>query len=304
RYTSQVEPFGPDECWLDVTDSLSLFGSGQKIADELRETVKRETGLTLSVGVSFNKTFAKMGSDLKKPDATSVVSRENFRRVLWPLPVSDMLMVGKKSVQKLHALNIFTVGDLARADESLLSAHFGITGVRLKRNANGEDDETVHEVGEKEDEKSMGQGMTAARDITSYEDAETLILYLADKVATRLRKASLRGYGVSLSMRAADLTSFVRQKMLTNPTCTARHIADAAKELLHANWKCDYPLRTLTVSVYDLTKIGAVQMDMFAAPPDKTEKLESAIDAIRDKYGETAIMRAGIFGLDFIVDKK
>ena len=304
RYTSQVEPFGPDECWLDLTESLSLFGSGEKVANEIRETVKREAGLTVSVGVSFNKTFAKMGSDLKKPDATTVISREDFRRMLWPLPVSDMLMVGKKTAKKLNALNIFSVGDLARADEALLSAHFGIVGVRLKKNANGEDDESVHEVNEKEDEKSMGQGMTTARDLTTYEDAETLILYLADKVATRLRAASLRGYGVSLSLRAADFSSLVRQKTLSNPTCAAKHIAEAAKELLHANWKCDYPLRTLTVSVYDLTKFGAVQMDMFSAPPDKAEKLEYAIDAIRQKYGEGSIMRAGIFGLDFIVDKK
>lgn len=304
RYTSQVEPFGPDECWLDVTGSLSLLGSGEKIANDIRETVKRETGLTLSAGVSFNKTFAKMASDLKKPDATTVVMREDFRRILWPLPVSDMLMVGKKSVQKLNALNIFTVGDLARADEALLRMHFGVNGVRLKQNANGDDGEEVREIDDKADEKSMGHGMTAAHDLCTYADAEALILYLADKVAFRLRKASLRGYGVALSLRASDLSSLVRQKPLTHPTCAAKDIADAANELLHANWNCDRPLRTLTVTVYDLTKAAAVQMDMFSPAPDKNEKVEKAIDAIRDKYGEDSIVRAGIFGLDFIVDKK
>ena len=304
RFTSQVEPFGPDECWLDVTASTGLFGTGKQIADTIRETVKRETGLTLSAGVSFNKVFAKMASDLRKPDATTVVMRTTFRKTLWGLPVSDMLMVGRRTAEKLAKLNIATVGDLANADRALLKSHFGVVGEKLHDYANGRDDEPVREYVKKREEKSVGHGMTATRDLTSYRDAEALITYLCDKVAQRMRKQNVRGTGVSLGLRSYELKHITRQKLLSRATCASADIRAAAFSLLHENWHEDPPLRTVTVSVFDLSRLDAVQMGMFDDKTQaKAENLEKAIDAIRTKYGENAIFRAGLDGADFIYDK-
>ena len=305
RFTSQVEPFGPDECWLDVTGSIKLFGTGKQIADKIRETVKSETGLTLSAGVSFNKVFAKMASDLRKPDATTVVTRTTFRKTLWNLPVSDMLMVGKRTADKLKKLNIYTVGELANADKSVLKTHFGINGEKLHDNACGMDNEPVREYVRSREEKSVGRGMTATRDITTYADAEALITYLSDKIAYRMRKNGLRGSGVSLDLRSYELKHVSRQKTLGSATCSAADISKAAFSLLHENWReNDAALRTITVSVYDISRNDAVQLSLFDSEKSaKAESLEKTIDAIRGKYGEDAIFRAGISGADFIYDK-
>ncbi|MCI8458980.1 MAG: DNA polymerase IV [Clostridia bacterium] len=304
RFTSQVEPFGPDECWLDVTASTRLFGTGKQIADAIRETVKKETGLTLSAGVSFNKVFAKMASDLHKPDATTLVMRTSYRKVLWPLPVSDMLMVGKRTAEKLQKLNIFTVGDLAAADRAVLRSHFGVMGEKLHEYANGQDNEPVREYVQKRAEKSVGHGMTATRDLNVYADAEALITYLSDKVAQRMRKQNVRASGVALGLRSFELKHITRQKILPRATCAAADIRAAAVTLLHENWSEDPPLRTVTVSAFDLSRLDAVQMGMFDdTSAAKAENLEKALDAIRRKYGEHAVYRAGIEGADFIYDK-
>lgn len=304
RFTSQVEPFGPDECWLDVSASTRLFGNGKQIADTIRETVKKETGLTCSAGVSFNKVFAKMASDLKKPDATTVIMRTSFRKILWALPVSDMLMVGKRTAEKLNKLNIYTVGDLANADRALLKSHFGIVGEKLHDYANGLDNEPVREYVQKREEKSVGHGMTATRDLTTYADAEALITFLSDKVAHRMRKQNVRGSGVCLGLRSFALKHVTRQKTLSRATCASADIRAAAISLLHENWNEDPPLRTITVSVYDLSRLDAVQMGMFDdSSAAKAENLEKAIDDIRRKYGDAAIYRAGIGGNDFLYDK-
>lgn len=304
RFTSQVEPFGPDECWLDVTASTKLFGTGSQIADKIRETVKAETGLTCSVGVSFNKVFAKMASDLRKPDATTVVTRVNFRSVLWQLPVGDMLMVGKKTAQKLNKLNIFTVGDLANADRGMLRSHFGIVGERLHDNACGMDGEPVREYWGSREEKSIGHGMTATHDLGTYAEAEALITYLCDKVAYRMRKAGVRGKGVSLGLRSFELHHLSRQKLLPVETCASADIREAAFELLHESWQENIPLRTITVAVFALSHDGAVQMSLFdSRKTERAESLEKAIDELRKKYGEDIVYRAGIPGADFIYDK-
>ncbi len=304
RFTSQVEPFGPDECWLDVTASTNLFGTGRQIADKIRETVKSETGLTLSAGVSFNKVFAKMASDLRKPDATTVITRVNYRKILWTLPVSDMLMVGRRTTVKLNKLNIFTVGDLANASRAMLKSHFGIIGEKLHDYANGDDVEPVREYVQGREEKSVGHGMTATRDLTTYSDAEALITYLCDKIAHRMRKNGLRGCGVALGLRSFELKHITRQMPLNSPTYASADIRAAAIELLHSNWNEDIPLRTITVSVFDVSRSGAVQLSLFdTVKSHKAESLEKAIDKIRTKYGEDAIYRAGIPGSDFIYDK-
>ena len=173
-FTCYVEPFGPDECWLDCSGSVTLFGDGSVIADKIREKVKTETGLTVSIGVSFNKVFAKMGSDLKKPDATSVVTRENFRQLLWNLPTSEMLYVGRKTQEQLRKMNIRTIGELARMDVSLLKSKFGLVGEKMWLNANGMDNEPVREYVKHRKIESVGHGMTTLKDITSLDEARGL----------------------------------------------------------------------------------------------------------------------------------
>lgn len=193
EFTDLVEPFGPDECWLDVTGSMHLFGDGKQIADKIRAEIKNRFALTASVGVSFNKVFAKMGSDIKKPDATTVIDRDNFRSIIWKLPVSDMLMVGKKTAEKLDGLNIHTVGDLANADSGALTKLLGVNGMSIYKSARGEDTTPVRKYHLSREIKSVGHGMTAVKDITNEEDARTLILYLSDLIAARMRKYGVRG---------------------------------------------------------------------------------------------------------------
>ena len=170
RYTDYVESFGPDEAWLDVTGSKRLFGDGVKIANELRRIVREETGLTISVGVSFCKVFAKLGSDYKKPDATTVFSKSNWKQFIYPLSVRDLLFVGKKTGDELERLGVKTIGQLAKYDEHILVRHFGKAGNMLYRYANGLDSEPVKSIYEKEKVKSVGNGMTFRQDLVGEDD--------------------------------------------------------------------------------------------------------------------------------------
>ncbi len=305
RFTDLVEPFGPDECWLDCTGSTKLFGSGEKIADTIRETVKKETGLTLSVGVSFNKVFAKLGSDMKKPDGTTVISKNDFKEKIWGLPVSDLFMAGKKTSDALNRLNVFTIGDLALADKSVLKNHFGINGEKLQNCANGLDSEPVRQYIKKRKNESVGHGMTAIRDLTRYDETDILIAYLSEKIAARMRKNNFRGYGIHLTIRDSDLHRKSKQKLLYYPVCSGRDVEKAASELLREIWKEDFPLRTVTVSVFELVSADSgSQISLFDDETHvKNENLEKAIDLIRSKYGNDTISRAGLMGADFIYDK-
>lgn len=303
-YTCYVEPFGPDECWLDVTGSVKLFGSGAEIAEKIRRRVREDTGLTISVGVSFNKVFAKIGSDLKKPDAVTVITRENFKDRLWNLPVSDMLMVGRKTTAKLNKLNVKTIGDLAKANDEMLSYHFGINGKKMKDNALGLDNEPVREYVKSRDIESVGHGMTAVRDLVNFEDVNTMFCYLADLVATRLRKYGMKGYGVHIDLRSNELTHKSKQCKLTFATQTAAEIVKEAMKMTKEIWQEGYPLRTVTVSVFDLVPDSfAEQTSLFEKEDKKKERMEKAIDEIRKKFGKDKIMLANMQCNDFIYHK-
>ena len=304
KYTCYVEPFGPDECWLDVTGSVKLFGSGEEIANQIRERVKKETGLTISVGVSFNKVFAKMGSDMKKPDAVTVITRENFKEKLWNLPVSDMLMVGRKTTAKLNKLNVKTIGELARANDEMLDFHFGINGKKMKDNALGLDAEPVREYVKSRKVESVGHGMTAVRNLVSFEDVHTMLCYLADLVATRLRKYGMKGYGVHLDLRSSELTHKSKQCKLPFATQTGAEIVKACMKMCKEIWHEDYALRTISISVFDLVPdTFAEQTSLFEKEDKKKEKMEKAIDQIRKKFGKDKIMLANMQCNDFIYDK-
>lgn len=305
KYTCFVEPFGADECWLDCTGSVNLFGDGAKIADDIRKRVKTELGLTISVGISFNKIFAKIGSDKCGADSIMEITQNNFKSILYPLPARELFMVGAKTAEALSKLNIMTIGNLAGASPDLLKMHFGINGLKLLESARGENKENVRESSKQRTPESIGHGMTAARDIKDFEDAEAVIYYLCELVATRLRKKKLRGGGLSLNIRDVNLFSITRQAKIQAPTCSSSEIGVGAMALLRANWNKTPALRTLTVSVYDLSPIdGASQMNMFEEiKHNKNDNLEKAVDKIREKYGSTSIVRGNLIEKDFIYDK-
>ena len=292
RYTDRVEPFGIDECWLDITASTGLFGDPFTIAEKIRNAVREETGLTISVGVSFTKILAKLGSDLKKPDATTVISKDNFKRLVFPLPVGDLLGVGKRTAEKLNKYNILTIGDLASADTDFLVSKFGVNGTRLHIYANGMDCEEVALCGTSDAPKSIGNGTTTSEDIKSMEDAEAVIYALAETVATRMRKANVIGKGVSVSVRDMLLNTMGRQAQLPDYTDNASIIARQASELLATFYDFRIPLRTITVTVFSLLDYEEKPISLFDNEGEKMRHLDRTLDALRERFGKSALKRA------------
>ena len=296
RFTDLVEPFGIDESWLDVTGSLHLFGGDARaLADRIRATVKAETGLTVSVGVSFNKVFAKLGSDLKKPDATTVIPSEGWRDIVWPLPVGDMLFAGRSTQRVLGQYGIETIGQLAACPEEMAEQMLGKMGGQLWRYANGLDNSPVRPGHQREPVKSVGNGTTFPADLVRWEQIRQGLAPLCDSVATRLRRQRLYAGGVSVTLKGADFKTVSRQTRLDEPTHLMRDIWETAQELARQIWKAPTPIRAMTVTALYVTEDGQAyrQMDLLgqasAKRSERQEKLESAVDAIREKYGSGAI---------------
>ena len=296
QYTDLVEPFGIDESWLDVTGSLHLFGgdAGQ-LADDIRARLRQEVGLTISVGVSFNKVFAKLGSDYKKPDATTVISRENWRDIVWPLPVGDLLFVGRAAKRTLAQFGVETIGQLAACKPEMLEQLMGKAGIQLYRYANGLDDAPVRPQHEQEPVKSVGNSTTFPENLTRWEQVRGGLQMLSDSVAARLRQQGLYCGGVSVGVRDAQFRTVSRQMRLSGPTHLMRDIYNAALELTGQIWKAPTPIRLLSVTALYITESADSyqQLDLLAgdAPrrDQRQEQLESAMDAIRGKYGKDAI---------------
>ncbi len=294
-YTEQVEKFGIDESWLDVTGSLKLFGSGEEIAHMIRERVKKEIGITISVGVSFNKIFAKLGSDLKKPDAVTVLSEENYKEKIYNLPCDMLLYVGRNTALGLKALGINTIGDIASADERLLSERFGKHGKMLSIYAKGLDDDPVKSYLDKREVKSIGNGMTFPHDLTTTEEIKSAIYSLSDTVAEKLRQGNLKCSSVQLTIRDKDFTTITRQKAIS-PTNSLHNIATECFLLFEARWESGKPVRMLTVTALSLSKADSpTQLSLFDEEQkcEKHEKVDAAIDALKQKFGSGAVFRAG-----------
>ena len=289
-YTDLVERFSIDESFLDVTGSRHLFGSGQQIADELRRRIREEIGVTISVGVSFNKTFAKMGSDYKKPDATTVISRENYRELLWPMPIQELLFVGKSGAVVMKEHGILTIGDLAQADPKSLS-FAGKTGLYLQKTAQGEDLSPVLPTGYEEQPKSISHNVTFDHDLTDAAEIMAGLTLISDQVGTRLRRKKMYASVVQIQIKDTNLKVLNRQKKLEEFTCSTRVIRDTAVELLRENWPVGKPIRMLSVGVTGLSIDGAQQLNMFSdtAAFEKARRLDDAVDSIRTKYGSEAL---------------
>ncbi|MBO5754997.1 MAG: DNA polymerase IV [Clostridia bacterium] len=304
RYTDLIEPFGIDEAWLDVTGSRALFGDGREIAERIRREVKEELGITVSVGVSFNKVFAKLGSDYKKPDAVTVIGREEVARIVFPLPVDSLLFVGKQTAVSLVACNIKTIGDLAMANPAFLKNKFGKAGEMLSRYARGEDDSPVASLYEKNEVKSVSNGMTFRHDLTTVDEVKIGLGSLSEEVAYRLRQKDLKCSTVAVTVKDTYLKSYSRQKPVSPATDLAKEIAAAALELIAADVSPSRPIRLLTVAAMGLLKDGEAveQIGFFDEEKTlrrkRTEKLETALDAIRDRFGVGSVQTGAVLGND------
>ena len=296
RFTDLVEPFGIDESWLDVTGSLHLFGGdGKALADRIRATIREETGLTVSVGVSFNKVFAKLGSDMKKPDATTVIPAEGWQSMVWPLPLGDMLFAGRTATETLRKYGVETVGQLAACDPALPEQLLGKMGLQLWQYANGMDKSPVKPRHAAEPVKSVGNGTTFPQNLVRWEQLRAGLLPLCDSVATRLRQQGLYAGGVSLSIKDASFKTVSRQIRLDAPTHLMRDIHRTAIQLAGQLWKPPTPVRAMTVTALYVTEDGNAfrQLDLLGGAAQerslRQEKLEGTMDAIRRKYGRGAI---------------
>ena len=296
EYTDLVEPFGIDESWLDVSGSKKLFGDGVAIANILRERIKRETGLTVSVGVSFNKTFAKLGSDLKKPDAVSVIDRLHFKEIVWNLPVKDLLYVGKSAAVTLADMRIKTIGELANTSVELLEYKLGKLGKTLHAYANGEDDEPVRSVYDKRQVKSVGNGMTFSHDLYGMDELLCGLDAVCDLAAARMREKHVKCTTVQLSIKDENFVTVQRQTPLIAPSQLARELREAAAALLRAEWNPRLGIRALTVTGTGLVpEDTAEQIGFFddVKSDEKNEKRERVMDDIRKKFGHSSIQSAG-----------
>lgn len=300
EYTELCEPFGLDECWLDVSRLAGNAREGEKLAQEIRRRVKREYGVTVSVGVSFNKIFAKLGSDMKKPDAVTAIPRERFRELLWPLPVGELLYVGAATGKKLARYGIRTIGEVAKADTMLLARLLGKAGPALQQNARGLDSAPVAKYGESGPPKSVGNSMTTPRDVENEEEAKLAFLALAENVARRLREQGMRGSVVSVTLRDNTLKVIDRQRRLDTPTNLSGELAEAALALLQENYRWQRPLRSLGLSVSALSEEGeGSQTSLFVEEQhrERMEKLEATVDTLRKRYGKGCVKRGVFLGL-------
>jgi DNA polymerase-4 len=310
RYTDLIEPFGIDESWLDVTASVRHFGSGVEIAEKIRQAVKDEIGITVSIGVSFSKVFAKLGSDYKKPDAITVISRENFREIAYPLPVSDMIFVGNKTAEALKKMGIHTIGDLALSNPQFLKTKLGKAGEHIYLAASGLDSTPVTPP-LSDTTKSISNGFTFRHNLLGRHEWRIGIDYLAQELGAKLRKHRQKCATVAISIKDEHLKTIQRQRAQNPPTDISREIANTAYDLLCDEWSDGVPIRMITVTVANLISQEGIseQLDFFGNENseirEKGKKIENAVDKIRQKFGGEAIVHGAIIDSDIgIYDKR
>lgn len=299
RYTDQVEPYGMDENWLAVTHCLHRFGTPLALAESIRKTIKEELGLTVSIGVSFNKIFAKLGSDMKKPDAITVITRENFRDKVWPLPASDLLYVGHSTNRKLAQYGIHTIGDLASTDPEYLKRWFGVNGLKLWRYANGTDTSRVMHKDYVSPVKSIGHGVTCVADLETPEEVWKVTFELAQDVGHRLRVHELAARGVQISIRGNDLGGVQYQCKLPFKTQLPSEIAHYGYELFRKRFRWVTKVRAVCIRAIDLVPQGdAEQLSLFVDTEkrDKRQNLQDAVEEVRSRFGKRSITYATLLG--------
>lgn len=299
RFTDRVEPYGMDECWLDITGCDYVCGDGMEAAETIRRTVREELGLTVSIGVSFNKIFAKLGSDMKKPDAVTEITEENFREKVWPLPASDLLYVGRATNAKLANYGIHTIGDIAGTEPQFLRRLLGINGLELWKYAAGRDDARVMHKDFVSPVKSVGHGITCYADLETSEEVWKVMLELSQDIGHKLRVHELAATGVQISVRGNDLFGKQYQAKLSQSTQSPMVLARKARELFEMNYRWSTPVRAVCVRAINLVPQGQPeQLDLFtdAAYLEKMNKLDLAIEEIRRRFGKRAVYSACLMG--------
>ncbi len=297
RYTDMIEPFSIDECWLDVTGSTVLFGSGEQIAEKIRNDIKRELGITVSIGVSFNKVFAKLASDMKKPDAVTVINRENFKDKIWPLPISDMLFVGKRTSEKLKSSGINTIGDLTFCDDLTLKRMLGKNGIELKKYALGEDFSPVVTPTENDKPKSIGKSVTGAKDFCSNDEVWKAFLSFSEHICDHLKQKNLFAGGVQVHIRTTSLTVKEFSHSFADPTNCTLTFAKRGFELFCRNYSFGEPLRSVGLRAINIKDSKtAVQQDIFGENMQnlELERVDDSVYKLRKKFGDNSILRGTI----------
>jgi DNA polymerase-4 len=299
RYTDKVEPYGMDECWLDVTGSQGLFGSAEEIAHEIRNTIREELGMTVSIGVSFNKVFAKLGSDMKKPDAVTVLTPENYKQVVWALPASDLLYVGPSTTRTLSRYGILKIGDLAQVSPELLRQKLGVNGVALWVFANGEDTARVAPDGVGVPVKTIGHGTTCSADLTQNSEVYKILLMLAQDVGHRLRVHEAAARGVAVSLRDTNLETRQYQARLPWVSRSPLELAECAMELVKSNYTWNNPLRSVTIRAITLENADSprqIDLDENVEKRIRRDVLETHVERIRERFGMSSITPAALIG--------
>ena len=299
RYTDLVEPFGMDECWLDVSNSMYPYKSAMEIAEQIRTATREELGLTVSIGVSFNKIFAKLGSDMKKPDAITEITEDNFREKVWPLAADEMIYCGPATMRKLENYGIHTIGQLAATPHDLLQKWFGVNGLALWRYANGYDQSRVMHKDFVSPVKSVGHGITCNADLENEEEVYKVMLELSQDVGHRLRVHGLVARGVQILIRTNDLGGMHCQCKLPFRTQLPSEIAAAGFKLFQERYRWDQKVRAVCIRATDLVpKSEAEQMSIFVdnEKRDRRERLEDAIEELRGRFGKSAVTYAVLLG--------
>ena len=294
RYTDMIEPFGIDECWLDVTGSTVLFGSGEKIAESIKNDIKRELGITASVGVSFNKIFAKLGSDMKKPDAITVISRENFKEKIWCLPISDLLFVGKQTKEKLKSLGINTIGDITYCDDRNLKKLLGKNGVELKAYALGEDHSPVVTPTDSDKPKSVGKSTTKGQDFTDNAQVWAAFLEFSESICATLKEKGIYASGVQVHIRTASLKVKEFSRSFHDSTNCSVTLAQKGFELFKENYTFGEPLRSVGLRAINIkAEKGAGQISIFDSDGQgiKIEQVDDSLYNLRQKFGNESLKR-------------
>ncbi len=302
EYTDKIERFSIDECFLDMTNYLMKDSLINK-AKEINRRVKKELGFTVNIGVAHNKLLAKMASDFTKPDRIHTLYEEEIPKKMWPLPISELFMLGRKTVPKLYNMQIKTIGDLAKADKKILAKKFGKHGIQMWEFANGIDDSEVKYLPEKP--KCIGNSVTLPENISEIEKLEKIVLTISEQVAYRLRKEKLLARTVSVELRTKDFEDTSHQGKLNDVTDTTKEIYEKAKELLDEMYKKGTQIRLVGVRVDNLVEQKERQISLFSDKEnEKQEKLDKVIDELKNKYGYNSVTRAGKMDVQKIVKLK
>lgn len=293
EYTDYIEPFGLDESWLDVTHNVDK--NGVQIAEEIRKRVKEELGITVSIGVSFNKIFAKFGSDYKKPDAITHITRQNYKDIIWNSPAQDLLYVGKATQSKLNKIGIYTIGDIANAPIALLRSHLGKWGDLIYGFANGYDSSPVAHMNDNTEVKSIGNSTTTPRDMKTFEDVKIVLYVLCDSVCRRMREQGFMAHTVGISVRDNKLNTFTRQCTLEQYTNLTKEITAAAISIFERSYKMQRPLRSIGVSATDFVHDDVPRQISLLNDEKKlicSENLDKTIDILKKRFGNYAVRPA------------